>query len=207
MTDGVRLRVIIADDHPLVLAGFGAMIRDRPEFELVGECRNGAEALDTIERLQPDLAVLDQNMPELTGPEVLQALQERNVPTRVILISAMFRPEHVASAAAAGAKGIVRKDAAPDELITCLLHVGRGGTWMPQERNLAGDEKEAPALSLLTARERVIVELATKGLTNKDIARQLDLTEGTVKVHIYNVFKKAGLRNRTELANLFRNII
>jgi DNA-binding NarL/FixJ family response regulator len=200
------MRVIIADDHPLVLAGFGAMISDRPEFELIGAYQNGGEALEAIERLRPHIAVLDQHMPHLTGPEVLQAVRERNLPSRIVLISAIFRAGQAEAAAAAGAQGILRKDAAPDELISCLLQVGRGGTWLPTSEDQSRLENEAPALTLLTAREKVIVGLAVKGLTNKDIARQLDLTEGTVKVHIYNVFKKAGLRNRTELANLFRRL-
>lgn len=203
MSEPNMMRVLIADDHPLVLAGFASMIRHRPDFSLVGEFRNGKDAFDRILSDKPDLAVLDCNMPMMSGVEVLEAIMPHAIPVRGILISAAFQSAEIARGVAAGAAAILRKDAAPDELIECLTVVSRGGTWLPAQTGSASDQGAAPDISL-TIRERAVAELAAEGRANKNIAHALGLSEGTVKVHLYNIYKKARLSNRTELANLIR---
>jgi DNA-binding NarL/FixJ family response regulator len=194
-----RRRVVVADDHPMILAGFTALLEDRVEFTVVARCANGDEALRAIVELRPDIAVLDLNMPGQSGLAIAQAVS--GAATRIVLISAMITPSQVAAAQACGVSGILRKDAAPDEVIACLLTVAAGGAWALTTQDAAGPPRSALA-GLLTAREIEVAQLAALGLSNKAIARRLALSDGTVKIHIYNVFRKTGLHNRTELATL-----
>lgn len=196
-----RVRIVVADDHPIILAGFAALIEDRPEFQIVARCSQGDDALRVITELQPDIAVLDLNMPGRSGLEIARAINGRS--TRIVLISAMLTPSQVATARQNGVAGILLKDAAPDELVACLLAVAAGKEWTPS-RALRETPRNLPAslAQRLTAREMEVASLAAMGLSNKSIARRLDLSDGTVKIHMYNVFRKTGLHNRTELANL-----
>jgi DNA-binding NarL/FixJ family response regulator len=194
------LKVVIADDHPLVLAGFSALIGQRPEFAIVAECGDGETALRMIAQHLPDLAVLDLNMPGLDGLDVLRRLQALPLPTKAVLISASLTAEQVGQASALGAVGIVRKDAAPEELIECLLQVAAGGIWLSTDGREPAKLEHPPEI---TAREGEVIALAIRGHSNKEIARRLQLSEGTVKIHMYNIFRKLGVKNRTELANRY----
>jgi DNA-binding NarL/FixJ family response regulator len=198
MLEGPK-RIVVADDHPMILAGFAALLEDRDEFTVVARCANGDDALRAIVEQRPDIAVLDLNMPGQSGLAVAEAV--RGAATRIVLISAMITPSQVAAAQACGVSGILRKDAAPNELIACLLTVAAGGAWAMETQDAAGPPRSALA-DLLTAREIEVARLAALGLSNKAIARRLALSDGTVKIHMYNVFRKTGLHNRTELANL-----
>jgi DNA-binding NarL/FixJ family response regulator len=194
------MRIVVADDHPLILAGFSALIQDRPEFEVIARCARGDDALRIILDQHPELAVLDLNMPGRTGLAIAQAVS--GGPTRIVLISAMITPVQMTLARSAGVAGVILKDAAPDELISCLLRVASGGEWTPASSPRADAQPLPPAMARrLTARETEVAGLAALGLSNKSIARRLDLSDGTVKIHMYNVFRKTGLHNRTELAN------
>lgn len=190
--------VLIVDDHPLILGGFSALIGTRPEFELVGALADGESALAFLRDNQPDLAVLDMNVPKLSGLDVLNVIHAEGLRTRCILISASFDRLTLHSAVRAGAAGLLRKDSDPNDIVRCLLDVAGGLTWLPElnAREFGGE-------SALTMREREIVALAVRGLSNKDIARRLTLSEGTVKIHIYNIFRKLNVKNRTELANVY----
>lgn len=193
-------RIVVADDHPLILAGFVALIQDRPEFDVVARARNGDDAMRAILEHKPEIAVLDINMPGRSGLDIAQAIAGSR--TRIVLITATLSPQQIATARRQGVAGLLLKDAAPDELIACLLAVLDGKSWAPTR---AGQEPARPLpptlAEVLTAREMEVVALAALGLSNKSIARRLDLSDGTVKIHMYNVFRKMGLHNRTELAN------
>lgn len=193
------VRIVVADDHPLILAGFAALIQDRPEFEVIARCGHGEEALRVILQTRPEIAVLDLNMPGKSGLEIAQAAM--GGPTRIVLISATMAPAQMALAQRFGVAGVLLKDAAPDELIACLLAVASGGEWAPPEPREPAKTTPAALLQGLTAREMEVASLAALGLSNKSIARRLELSDGTVKIHMYNVFRKTGLHNRTELAN------
>jgi DNA-binding NarL/FixJ family response regulator len=195
------VRIVVADDHPLILAGFAALIQDRPEFEVIARCDNGESALNAIVELKPHIAVLDLNMPKKNGLAIAEAVGGSD--TRIVLISAMLTPQQVMTAQQLGVAGILLKDAAPDELIACLLSVAAGGEWRPAKpASNAASALPASLARQLTAREMEVAALAALGLSNKSIARRLELSDGTVKIHMYNVFRKTGLHNRTELANL-----
>lgn len=192
MSDGCT-RIVIADDHPLILAGFAALLQDRPDFDVIARCAHGDAALRAIVEHRPDLAVLDIHMPGQSGLAIAQAV--KGGATRIVLISATITTSQIAAAREFGVAGVLRKDVAPNELVHCLMTVAAGGEWAPAP---------APPIWLrgLTTRELEVVRFAALGLSNKSIARRLNLSDGTVKIHMYNVFRKTGLHNRTELANL-----
>jgi two-component system nitrate/nitrite response regulator NarL len=196
--DEGRRRIVVADDHPMILAGFAALLEDRADFAVIARCTNGDEALCAILEQQPEIAVLDVHMPGQSGLAIAQAV--RGGVTRIVLISAMITPSQMAAAQEFGVAGILRKDAAPNEVISCLLTVAGGGEWASATQDAA--RPPSTLARQLTTRELEVAQLAALGLSNKSIARRLDLSDGTVKIHMYNVFRKTGLRNRTELANL-----
>ena len=204
-------RVILADDHPLLLRGLGDLVSIEPDFELVGTASTGRQALERLEQLKPDLAILDIAMPELDGLAVLRAIDPGRVQARIIFLSASITPSQISEALAFGAWGFLLKESAPELLIHCLRTVARGERWHPPELlALSYSEQPGPGaeqLAQLTTREREIVGLVCKGLSNRAIATHLGTAEGTVKIHLHNIFRKLKVGNRTSLAALnFENI-
>jgi len=202
-----RATVLLADDHPVVLHGLAALLAAHPQFEVVATMSDGAAALAGILDRRPALAVLDVNMPGLSGIEIVQRLQGVTAPTRVVVLSASVTEEQVAAAYVAGAAGLLFKDAAADQLAECLGAVLTGERRFPSALLNAGARAQdlAPQdgyAARLTARERELVDLVAEGLPNKVIARRLGLSDGTVKVHLHNVYQKLGVDNRTTLAAL-----
>jgi two-component system, NarL family, nitrate/nitrite response regulator NarL len=209
MTAIAQTRVVIADDHPVVLSGLKSLIQLDAAFHVVESCQDGASALSAIRKARPDLAVLDINMPELSGLDVLAALRSDESPTRVVFLTASALDAHVVQAVASGAHGIMLKDAAADSLLDCLRKVAAGGRWLPEELINGALEREAGRRveverieQVLTTREREIVMLAAEGLSNKQIARRLNVAEGTIKIHLHNVYQKLGVANRTAMSAL-----
>ena len=199
--------VVLADDHPVLLSGLQGLLR--PQFQTLRACTNGNDALDSLRELEPDLAVLDIRMPGLTGIEVLEIAETEGLRTKIVLLTAAAADTHIAAAVARGAWGLMLKDAAAEHLINCLWRVVRGERHMPPElvspalareadRRLASEQLEG----LLTSREREIAILVAHGLSNKHIARNLSISEGTVKIHLHNAYQKLGVSNRTSLATL-----
>jgi DNA-binding NarL/FixJ family response regulator len=159
-----------------------------------------------VERLRPDLVVLDINMPDVSGLAILQRIWSSDLPVRVVFLTATITPAQVSEALAHGIFGILLKEAAPDMLIECLRGVAAGRRWLPDEvaSKLAPLPAEVPpSLACLTPREMQIAGLVCSGLSNKMIARQLGAGEGTVKIHVHNIFQKLHINNRTALAALY----
>ncbi|WP_134495461.1 response regulator [Microvirga pakistanensis] len=203
------LRVILADDHPVFLNGLQALLQTDPMFEVVAVYSNGKAALQAILEHEPDLAVLDISMPGCTGVEVLAELGDRGLSTRVILLTASAGDHEIVEAAARGTYGLMLKDTAAGTLLECMRSVSVGRRWLPPDIVEAAvrreEEKRARVTQLdtvLTAREREIVALVAEGRSNKDIARQLGLTDGTVKIHLNNIYRKLEVSNRTSLTAL-----
>jgi len=211
----LALRVILADDHPVFLNGLRSLLQTDPTFEVVATCSDGEAALQAILEIKPDLAVLDVSMPGCTGVEVLARLGNRGLSTRVILLTASAGDHEIVEAVARGAYGLMLKDAAADTLLECMRSVSVGRRWLPRDVVEAAvrreGEKRARVSQLddaLTSREREIVTLVAEGQSNKEIARRLGLTDGTVKIHLHNIYRKLEVSNRTSLTALalsFRN--
>jgi two-component system nitrate/nitrite response regulator NarL len=201
--------VVLADDHPIVLDGLSALINSDKTFEVVATCVDGDLALEQIRKLEPELAVLDISMPGRSGLEVLEVLQSEGRATQVVFLTASATDHQIVTAVGRGARGIMLKDTASDELLQCLHTVSSNGHWLPPalvntalERE-TGRRVEANRLeNLLTAREREIALLAAEGLSNKHIARRVNVSEGTIKIHLHNIYQKLGVANRTAMTVL-----
>jgi two-component system nitrate/nitrite response regulator NarL len=203
------LSVVLADDHPIVLGGLRTLIQTDPNFEIVAVCSDGQAALQAIAELQPDLAVLDVSMPGLNGIEVLAEINARGLKSRVVFLTASAGDHQIVEAAERGAYGLILKDAAADMLLTCMQSVSSGRRWIPSDLVEAALQREQQRRSknikvegALTPREREIVLLAAEGLSNKEIARKLGLSDGTIKIHLHNIYHKLGVSNRTALTAL-----
>jgi two-component system, NarL family, nitrate/nitrite response regulator NarL len=205
-------RVVLADDHPLVLNGLRALLRSEPGVEVVAAAPDGAIALELIRAHEPHMAVLDINMPRLSGLDVLEALEQDDLATRVVLLTGTASDEQIATAVERGAWGLLLKEHALDTLIQCLKTVAAGQRWLPGElvasavrRAAERREKDVQLERVLTAREYEIAGLVAQGLSNKHIARALAISEGTVKIHLHNTYEKLGGVNRTSLAVLMQH--
>lgn len=193
-------RIILVDDHPLLLRGLADLISLEDDLTVIGTAASGHEGIKLLRELKPEIAILDVSMPELGGFAVLQAVNAAALPVRVVFLTAMITPAQVAEALKLGAWGLLLKEAAPDTLIDCLHAVASGRRWHPAELQAMADQAKAGRLAPLTRREREIVDLACRGLSNKAIAEAIGTAEGTIKIHLHNVFGKLNVTNRTSLA-------
>ena len=205
----MKRSVLIADDHPIVLSGLSMVIGSDSAFDVVATCTDGLSAIEKLRQLQPDIAVLDLNMPGLTGLKILEDLRRDGVLTQVIILAATLTDAQIFEATQQGAAGILLKEMAPSMLLDCLEHVARGKRWLPSDVAKAAMSHEHTRRSRwrelsshLTARETEVVNLLVAGSSNKNIAFALDISEGTVKIHINNIFRKAGVNSRTDLIGL-----
>jgi len=203
------LQVVIADDHPVVLNGLKGLIETDPMFDVIAVCSSGYMALEIISHQQPELAVLDISMPGLSGIDVLAHLGARKLKTRVIFLTASASDREIVEAVNGGAYGLMLKDAAADALLECLRAVAAGRRWLPVDLIKPARQREDERRDIseqvqngLTSREREIIALVVGGQANKDIARAIGVTEGTVKIHLHNIYKKLGVNNRTALTAL-----
>jgi two-component system, NarL family, nitrate/nitrite response regulator NarL len=213
-TDEMRVctvRVVLADDHPIVLSGLRALLQAEPGVEIVAAALDGAIALEMIRAHEPEIAVLDIYMPRLTGLEVLEALEADGLATRVVVLAGSVSDEQIATAVERGAWGLLLKESAPGTLIECLRTVAAGQRWLPEELVAPAIRRAAERRAtdvrperMLTAREYEIARLIAQGLSNKHIAHALGISEGTVKIHLHKTYDKLGGVNRTSLAVLMR---
>ena len=194
-------RILIADDHPMIAAALDMLLRGS-DYSLVGRARTGTEALAQVDQLQPDLLLLDVNMPGGSGIEVLRQLGDRDNPPKVILLTAGMDETQLLSADSLQPDGMVLKTSDPALLLECMDQVRAGNRWVdPDIAERTGVAKLRAAMGpSLTPRERELIELVRRGLRNRDIAAELRVTEGTVKVYLHAIFEKLGVDNRTELA-------
>lgn len=200
--------IIVVDDHPVVLRGVVTLLNEDKTFEVIASCTNGAEAIDTIRNLRPALALLDMNMASPNGLQILKTVVAENMPTRVIFLAASLSDHEIVAATAGGAYGIVLKETAPETLISCLHAVAAGQKWLPAklvdgalERTLESHAQIARVEHLLTRREIEVMLKVADGLPNKEVGSQLNISEGTVKIHLHSIYNKVGVSNRTSLAN------
>ncbi len=175
--------ILLIDDHPMLRTGVKQLVSMAPDISVVGEASNGEQGIDLAESLDPDLILLDLNMPGMNGLETLDKLREKALSGRIVVFSVSNHEEDVVTALKRGADGYLLKDMEPEDL---SLRANRATT----DRDV----------TQLTPRERDILKLIAQGLPNKMIARRLDITESTVKVHVKHMLKKMKLKSRVEAA-------
>lgn len=199
-------RVIVADDHPLLLHGLADMLRNSGLFDLVEATGSGTRALALVQSLQPDIAVLDVSMPDIGGMAILRAVHMNRWPVRVVFLSATLSSKQISDAIDLGVWGLLLKDYATDSLLDCLKQVLAGNKWLPDDlvAKARRDDRadDAMKLAALTPREREITELVCRGLSNRAIATELGSSEGTVGIHLHNIYGKLDISSRTMLAAL-----
>lgn len=203
----MNTRVLIVDDHPLLRRGVSQLLEMETGMECAGESSSGAEALDMAAELQPDLILLDLNMQGMTGVETLKALRENGVEACIVMLTVSDNEDDLTSSLRAGANGYLLKDMEPEALIAQLRRAAAGEIVISEAltSSLAraltqGRSADSPGIDRLTAREREILRHLARGESNKTIARNLGITEGTTKVHVKNLLKKMEFRSRVEAA-------
>lgn len=200
----MTIRILVADDHPIVRDGLVAILSTQPDFEIVGEAADGAEAVKQALALTPDVMLLDLGMPELDGVEVLKRLRAEGAATRVIVFTAFDTDERILDAVQAGAQGYLLKGAPRDELFNAVRVVQAGGSLLQPivasrlMRRVSEGRAAQDVAELLTGRELEVLRLLAQGQQNKEIAAQLVISERTVKFHVSSILGKLGAGNRTE---------
>jgi DNA-binding NarL/FixJ family response regulator len=204
----VRIRIVLADDHPVVRRGLSQFIAEEEELEVVAECANGEAALLAVERYQPDVLIVDLQMPILGGLEVLRRLREKDIALPTVVLAGNISDDEVMEAMRLGAKGVVLKEMAPSLLVQCIRKVAAGGLWLEKEavgraleKILQQQESRETVQKVLTAREIEITRMIARGLGNREIGEKLFISEGTVKTHLHTIYEKLGLKSRLQLAN------
>ena len=201
--------ILVADDHPIVLEGLVALFQGSGH-SVIARCTNGLEVLDALQRVEPDILLLDLNMPPPDGLEIARLLKQRGHQARIVLLTSHLHDEDIIAAMQLGINGIMLKETAAQQLIACLDTVCQGRQWFDPEvasraLNTALWQSPMPrAADQLTSRELDVAKLVALGLRNKEVARQLSITEGTVKMYLHNIYEKLNLASRVELANLAR---
>jgi len=194
-------KVLLVDDHPMIGAALDMLLRDT-DYEVLGRARTAAEANSLVNKEKPDLLLLDVHLPDSSGLEVLQRLSRGRKRPAVILVTAGMDDAQLLAAAELEPEGIVLKTSDQGLLLKCMDAVVAGERWVDPEvaeRTRQAQERAASAPPL-TRRERELIDLVRQGLRNRDIAAELGVTEGTVKVYLHAIFDKLKVENRTELA-------
>jgi len=204
------IRVLIADDHPVVRIGLRNMLQADPHIKIVAEAKDGIEALHMVRTLRPDILLLDLAMPKMPGLEALREMTGDSADTRTIVLTGQVDKRQILEALQLGARGVVLKDAVVAHLSACIRAVMQGQYWLEGRpvqnlvqvlRDLTAQTAPPPRKTFgLTARELEVVTLITEGSTNKLIAETFGISEETVKRHLTNIFNKIGVGNRLELA-------
>lgn len=194
MTTQAQIRVLIADDHPIVRNGLLLTIRYSGDLELVGEAGNGLEAVKLYRKYQPDVVLMDLRMPEMGGVEAIKIIRQDFPDARIIVLSTYDYDEDIYQGLQAGAKGYLLKDAPVDLLQEAIRQVHAGKKYIPPD--VAAKLAERMVLPQLTEREREILSLIVEGKSNSDMADQLYISENTVKFHINNILLKLDVKNR-----------
>jgi two-component system, NarL family, nitrate/nitrite response regulator NarL len=200
MTPRPRIRVYLADDHPLFLRGLVQEVKERPDFELVGQAANGRQALADLRALEPDVAIVDMRIPGLSGLEVLAAAKRDAIGTRIVILSAHIDSDLVYRAIATGAAGYLSKEADRDAILDAVAAAARGEVTLAPEiqTGLAGEirGREVVERPVLTPREREVLVLTADGLSAPEIAERLQLGAATVRSHLQNLYEKLGVSDR-----------
>jgi two-component system nitrate/nitrite response regulator NarL len=202
----MTIRLVLADDHRIILDGLEQLFRRHEDFELLATCIDGEQALSAVRRYKPDVLVLDVQMPRMNGLEVMRAIKAEGLDTRVVLLTATLDEDGVLEAIDLGAMGLVLKEAASVKLVQCVRDVARGEKSLEQslvsralERMMRRNRALQEVASLLSPRETEVVRMVATGLRNKEIAQKLSISEGTVKFYLHTIYEKLQVHGRVEL--------
>lgn len=200
------INVFLADDHALVLEGLRSLIEGEEDMRVVGTAADGAQVLAAVAVLQPDVLVLDLQMPTMGGLACLERLRAAGLATKVLVLSAFYDGDSMQSALEAEADGFALKTEPPQQTIACIRQVYQGQLVFPQaaKRWLRSHrQRPGPAESELSEREAEVLGLVAQGLTNTQIAQRLSVSDNTVKFHLQNIYQKLQVGNRTEAAGVY----
>jgi DNA-binding NarL/FixJ family response regulator len=198
------IKILIVDDHPVVREGIGAMLRREPDFKIVGEATNGLEAVERVKELVPDVVLMDLRMPELDGVDAMIRIKADKPDIKFIILTTFSDDEYIFKGIAAGARAYLLKDAPREELFKAIRAVFRGESQIQPVvasrvlDRFAEMSRKTPSADILSDREVEVLQLMAKGVSNKDIADQLTITQSTVKTHITSIFQKLNVTTRTE---------
>src|SRR4051812_14493143 len=201
-----KIRVLVADDHSVVRQGLRMFLLVQPDMEMVGEAQNGREAVALVDSLAPDVVLMDLLMPQMNGIEATAAIKVAHPETQVLVLTTFLEDARVAEAIQAGAVGFLLKEIEAEDLVKAVRGAARGEPQLHPDAarmlmGLATRPRAAPEPpSLLTDREREVIALLAEGLSNKQIARNLSISETTVKGHVANILGKLELTDRTQAA-------
>jgi DNA-binding NarL/FixJ family response regulator len=202
----MSIRIVLADDHPLILDALAGLLRAEDGFEVAAACADGTEALKAVRRHRPDILILDLRMPDLDGLDVLRAMAGDDLPTRTILLTAAIEESEMLAALRLGVCGVLLKEMASASVVQCVRVVHAGERWLEKrsaarmlEKLVRRESIAREAAALLTPREHEIVILIGRGLRNKEIAAHLSIREQTVKVHLSHIYAKLGVDGRLAL--------
>jgi two-component system nitrate/nitrite response regulator NarL len=211
------IRLVIADDHPIVLEGIAKVLEAESDFDVRAKCSSGTDALRAIREHRPDVAVLDIVMPDMSGLDALTRMNEEGLDIKTVFLTANATDAHILAVIEKGARGLLMKDTAIGELSLCIRKVAGGGHHFPSDVVAAAIERETGRRTAgeqfdraLSKREREIALLVADGLPNKEVARRLNLSEGTVRIHVHNIYQKTGIGSRgalTALALMHRDLL
>ncbi|MDB4882140.1 MAG: response regulator receiver [Gemmatimonadetes bacterium] len=198
--DGARIRVLVADDHPVVRNGLAGVIAQHPELELVAEAADGRQAVERFREHRPDVVLMDLRMPELDGVSAIEQIRAEFSDARILALTTYEGDVDIHRALAAGARGYLIKDMLLSDVLSAIRAVHRGERVIPLA--VAARLAEFTPRSDLTEREIEVLQLVARGLSNRDVAGVIGRTDETVKVHLKNIFAKLGVADRTEAVTL-----
>ena len=197
----MTIRVVIADDHAIVRSGLEALLSTVDDIEIVASAADGAEAVELVTSLRPDVVLMDLSMPVVDGVEATRRIVAAAPESRVVVLTSFSDQQRILDALNAGADGYLLKHADPDQLLHGIRAAAEGGSPLdPKAARALLDAKHRPSGVQLTEREKEVLALVCRGLANKQIARQLGISERTVKSHLGNVFQRIGASDRTQAA-------